>query len=53
MLNKAHMIEITKAHKVAFMKARDSFIVRYIEERVNLKKNRRLKIYFLKLPAFG
>ena len=51
MLNKAHVIEITKAHKVAFMKARESFIVRYIEERVNLKKNRRLKIYFLKLPA--
>ena len=28
-LNKAHVIEITKACKVAFMKARDSFVVRY------------------------
>ena len=51
MLNKAQVIEITKAHKVAFMKARDSLIVQYIEERVNWKKKRMVKIYFLKLPA--
>ena len=34
-LNKAHVIEITKACKVAFMKARESFVVWYREERVN------------------
>ena len=38
-LNKAHVIEITKLWKIAFMKARD------------WKKNRMVKIYFLKLPA--
>ena len=32
------MIEIAKACKVAFMKARDSFVVRYRKERVNWKK---------------
>ena len=37
-LNKAHVIEITKACKVAFMEARDSFVVRYREERVNWEK---------------
>ena len=35
MLNKAHVIEITKVRKIAFMKARDSLVVRYSEERVN------------------
>ena len=34
-LNKGDVIEITKAFKVAFMKARESFIVWYREERVN------------------
>ena len=37
-LTKAHVIEVTKACKVAFMKARDSFVVRCREERVNWKK---------------
>ena len=45
------MIEMTKACKVAFMKGRDSFVVRYREERVKWKKNRMVKIYFLKLPS--
>ena len=45
------MIEITKACKVGFMKARDSFVVRFREELVNWKKNRMVKIYFLKLSA--
>ena len=40
-LNKAHVIEITKAYKVAFMKARNSLVVRCREERGNWKKNRR------------
>ena len=35
MLNKAHVIEITKVRKIDFMKARDSLVVRYREERVN------------------
>ena len=33
MLNKAHVTEILKSCKVAFMKARDFFVVRYREER--------------------
>ena len=37
-LNKAHVIEVTKACKVAFMKARDSFVVWYREEGVNWGK---------------
>ena len=37
-LNKAQVIEITKTCEVAFMKARDSFVVRYREERVNWEK---------------
>ena len=37
-LNKAHVIEITKTYIAAFMKARDSLVVRYKEERVNWKK---------------
>ena len=39
-LNKACMIEIAKACKVAFMKARDSFVVRYRKERVSWKKKK-------------
>ena len=50
-LNKAHVIEITKACKVAFMKARDSFVVRYRKERADWKKTGWWKFYFLKLPA--
>ena len=42
-LNKAHVIEITKACKVAFMKARESFVVQYREERINWQKNRMVK----------
>ena len=38
MLNKAHVIEIKKACKVAFMQARESVVVRYREELVNWKK---------------
>ena len=45
-LNKAHVIEITKACKVTLMKARDSFVVQYREERVSWKKNRIVKIFF-------
>ena len=37
-LNKAHVIEIKKACKVAFMQARESVVVRYREELVNWKK---------------
>ena len=37
-LNKAHVIEITTACKVIFIKARDSFVVRYREEGVNWEK---------------
>ena len=39
-LNKACMIEIAKACKVASMKARDSFVVRYRKERVSWKKKK-------------
>ena len=46
-LNKAHVVEITKACKVTFMKVRDSFVVRYREDGVNWT----MRIYFLKLPA--
>ena len=37
-MNKAHVIEITKACKVAFMKTRDSLVVPYREKRVNWEK---------------
>ena len=37
MLNKAHVMEITKACKVTFMKARDSMVVQHREERVRKK----------------
>ena len=50
-MNKAHVIEITKACKVALMKARESLIVRNREERVNWKKSRMVEIHFLRLPA--
>ena len=50
-LNKAHVIEITKACKVAFMKARDSFVVRHRKERVDWKKNRMMKILFFKASS--
>ena len=38
-LNKAYLIEIAKACTVAFMKARNSLVVRCREERVNWKKD--------------
>ena len=51
-LNKAHVIEITKACKVAFMKARDSFVIRYREERVKLNKvNTKVKNLFFKASS--
>ena len=45
MLNKAHVIEITKAYIVVFMKARNALFVRCKER----KKQKMMKIYFLKL----
>ena len=39
------MIQITKACKVLFMKARDSFVVRYREESVNWKKEQDDQVY--------
>ena len=42
-LNKGHVIEITKACKVAFMKARDSFVGLYREERVIWEKKKQKK----------
>ena len=51
-LNKAHVIEITKACKVAFMKARDSFVIRYREEHVKLNKvNTKVKNLFFKASS--
>ena len=48
-LNKAYVIEITKACAVAFMKARNSFVVRCREKHANWKKTEDMvKIYFLK-----
>ena len=32
-LNKAHVIEITKAHTIAFMKSRNSLLVQYSEKK--------------------
>ena len=40
-LNKAHVIEITKACTVAFMKARNYLVVRCREKPVHWEKNRR------------
>ena len=37
-LNKAYVIEITKSCTVAFMKARNSLVVRCRKERVNWEK---------------
>ena len=39
-LNKAHVIERTKAFTVAFMKARNYLVVRHREKRVNWKKKK-------------
>ena len=44
-------MEIAKEYKVAFMKARDSFAIRYREKRVNWEKSRIVKTYFSRLPA--
>ena len=44
------MIEITKACRVAFMKARNSLVVQGREKRAHWKKKQKImKIYFLKL----
>ena len=50
-LNKAHVIEITKACKVAFMKARDSFVVQYREKRVNWEKKPDGEKFFFKASS--
>ena len=55
-LNKAHVIEITKACTVTFMKTRNSLVVRCRKKHVNWeKKQKMVKIYFLKrwLIDFG
>ena len=54
MLNKAHVIEITKACSVLFMKARSSLAVRCRERQKKKKKHTKkprkiMKMYFLKL----
>ena len=41
-LNKAHMIERTKACTVAFMKARNSLVVPCKEKHVNWKKKQKI-----------
>ena len=52
MLNKAHMMEITKENKVPFRKAIDSLVAQYREECVNWQKNRIVKKKKnFKLPA--
>ena len=50
-LNKAYLIEIAKACTVAFMKARNSLVVRCREEHVNWKKKLEYgqTFFFLKL----
>ena len=50
-LNETHVIEKTKVCKVGFMKAKDSFVDRYREERVNREKNRMVKILFFKASS--
>ena len=50
-LNKAYMIETTKACTVAFMKARNSVVVRYRDHRVNWKKTEHGKNLFFKASA--
>ena len=41
-LNKAHVIEITKACTVAFMKARNCLVVRCREKHVNWEKKQKM-----------
>ena len=48
MLNKAHVIETTKACKVAFMKARGSFAFRYRKELAIWKRKQDDENLFLK-----
>ena len=48
-LNEAHVIEITKACTVVFMKSRNSLVVRFREKCDNWKKQKMLKNMFLKL----
>ena len=47
MLNKVHLIEITKAFAVAFMKARNPLVV--VVRCRERKKQNMVKMYFLKL----
>ena len=48
-LNKTHVIEITKACAVAFMRARNSLVVQCRQKHANWKKEQKMvKIYFLK-----
>ena len=47
MLNKLHLIEITKAFAVAFMKARNPLVV--VVQCRERKKQKMVKMYFLKL----
>ena len=45
------MIEIIKACRVAFMKARDSFVIRYREKRVSWKKKQDGEDLFFKASS--
>ena len=49
-LNKAHVIKITKACKVVFMKARDSLVVRY-RENVSIGKKQVSENLFFKASS--
>ena len=42
---------MTKAYKVAFMKARDSFVVQYREKRVNWEKKPDGENFFFKASS--
>ena len=50
-MNKAHAIEITKAHTIAFMKTRNSLVVRCRKKRVNWKKTGDSENLFVKTLA--
>ena len=53
MMNVAHVIEIIKTSRVAFMKARNSWVARCEEKRIKKKKKKKKKkmgkMYFSKL----
>ena len=50
MLNKAHVIKITNACEVVFMKARDSLVVRY-RENVSIGKKQVSENLFFKASS--